>query len=213
MKTILKLLIQASLYIYFWGFLISVPYFNWHFAKDHGFVSWLLLGELIATGRAFVWPWYAYDSLTAEEGSDDLSASDPAMVNTWQDFQQALKSKNEATRIGNRGGAGRMNPEEASAYQSKLRVALASAQKVDAITLDRIYPGLGEHFSKEFVVSLDEEVAFFKIAGDLPISEQIKLQRRIHHRRDLWTDWLDSNQDAINQRIRRLRASIVGWPR
>jgi len=32
------------------------PYFNWQYAQEHGFMSWLLLGEVHATLRAVVWP-------------------------------------------------------------------------------------------------------------------------------------------------------------
>lgn len=31
-------------------------YFNWQYAKEHGFLEWIFFGEIIATLKAFVWP-------------------------------------------------------------------------------------------------------------------------------------------------------------
>lgn len=43
-------------------FLVAVlffaPYYNWTYAKENGFFKWLFLGEIIATGKAIVWPYF-----------------------------------------------------------------------------------------------------------------------------------------------------------
>ena len=31
---------------------VFVPYFNWTYARDHGFVRWIVLGEVAATAKA-----------------------------------------------------------------------------------------------------------------------------------------------------------------
>jgi hypothetical protein len=31
--------------------IVAVPYFNWQYAREHGFVAWLLLGEVISTAK------------------------------------------------------------------------------------------------------------------------------------------------------------------
>lgn len=36
--------------------LVFTPYFNWQYAKEHGFLSWLLLGEIIPTAKGLLWP-------------------------------------------------------------------------------------------------------------------------------------------------------------
>ena len=33
-------------------------YFNWIYANEHGFWSWLIFGEIIATFKAFAWPFF-----------------------------------------------------------------------------------------------------------------------------------------------------------
>jgi hypothetical protein len=39
---------------------IFVPYYNWQYAKDHGFVSWLLFGQIAPTAKALVWPYFVF---------------------------------------------------------------------------------------------------------------------------------------------------------
>ena len=50
-----------------YGYLISalllIPYFNYQFAKRKWIYSWLIFGEIIATGKAVIWPYYAVKSL------------------------------------------------------------------------------------------------------------------------------------------------------
>jgi hypothetical protein len=36
----------------------AVPYFNWRYAQEHGFVRWFLFGEFIATAKGLAWPYF-----------------------------------------------------------------------------------------------------------------------------------------------------------
>lgn len=42
--------------VYCIGLFIATPYFNWLYAKEHGFWSWVFFGEIIATIKAMIWP-------------------------------------------------------------------------------------------------------------------------------------------------------------
>jgi hypothetical protein len=39
---------------------IFALYFNWQYAQEHGFMSWLFFGEVIATLKAIVWPFIIF---------------------------------------------------------------------------------------------------------------------------------------------------------
>jgi len=58
-KKPLKELAALALSFYMLSVGLAVPYFNWQYAKRHGFASWLMLGEVVATAQALVWPYYA----------------------------------------------------------------------------------------------------------------------------------------------------------
>ena len=61
MKNALGKLLSGVLNVYLVvAFLIFVPYYNWQLAKSQGFFSWLMLGQVVPTLQALVWPYYVY---------------------------------------------------------------------------------------------------------------------------------------------------------
>ncbi len=44
----------------FTAFIIFTPYYNWQYAKNNGFASWLFFGEIVATAKAFAWPYFLF---------------------------------------------------------------------------------------------------------------------------------------------------------
>src|SRR4051812_32575254 len=82
-RSLLRSIFQAAFSIYFFlAVVVFAPYFNWRYAHDHGFVSWLCLGEAIPTAKALVWPFFL------DRGNG-----------TAKHFVQAVKYHNEAVRI------------------------------------------------------------------------------------------------------------------
>lgn len=41
---------------------IFVPYYNYAFARDNGFFKWFMFGEVVATAKAIVWPYFLLTS-------------------------------------------------------------------------------------------------------------------------------------------------------
>lgn len=57
---ILKIIeILFTLYIFF-SLSFAAPYYNWQYAKEHGFLQWVLGGEIVSTSKAFFWPYFAF---------------------------------------------------------------------------------------------------------------------------------------------------------
>ena len=54
----LYFLVVAVCWVYFIGLGVTGTYFNWRYARDHGFVSWIFSGEVVATAKAFAWPYW-----------------------------------------------------------------------------------------------------------------------------------------------------------
>jgi hypothetical protein len=55
MKATFKSICIAALQIYFLTvFFLAAPYFNWQYAREHGIVSWIVLGEIVATAKAAI---------------------------------------------------------------------------------------------------------------------------------------------------------------
>jgi hypothetical protein len=43
--------------------MISIPYYNWKYARENGFWSWLVLGQIVPTLQSAIWPYYVVSSL------------------------------------------------------------------------------------------------------------------------------------------------------
>jgi len=46
--------------VYFIGTTLALSYYNWQYARDHGFVQWVLLGQIVPTAKALVWPYFMF---------------------------------------------------------------------------------------------------------------------------------------------------------
>ncbi len=43
-------------------FFVFTPYYNWDYAKTHGFMKWFAFGEVVATAKAIAWPYFVFIS-------------------------------------------------------------------------------------------------------------------------------------------------------
>jgi hypothetical protein len=60
--------------LYFFSCSLAAVYFNWQYAAKHGFASWLLFGEIVATAKSIVWPYFAFAPPTGDRASPTNSA-------------------------------------------------------------------------------------------------------------------------------------------
>jgi len=67
---IIKYIRNILLCLYIIPAILFVPYFNYKFTKEHGFVKWLLLGGIVATGKGIAWPFFLYHDLTSESNNN-----------------------------------------------------------------------------------------------------------------------------------------------
>lgn len=71
---------RPLLLAYFVGVSISIPYFNWTYARKNGFFSWLAFGEIIATLDATLWPYYAFRSISYSRSDDENATESIALL-------------------------------------------------------------------------------------------------------------------------------------
>ena len=74
--------------------LSAVPYFNWRYAQDNGFMRWFFFGEFIATGKAMIWPYYAYEHFKDTSQVEEVSG--------LEHFNNSQKAYNEAVLLMNK---------------------------------------------------------------------------------------------------------------
>ncbi|MEO2031099.1 MAG: hypothetical protein ABGZ35_03335, partial [Planctomycetaceae bacterium] len=75
-------------------------YFNWQYANNHGFVSWLFLGGVTSTAKAFAWPYFALagGDENSADGLRGVRFSDVEDAELSHLFQ-AFEYRNEAMRV------------------------------------------------------------------------------------------------------------------
>lgn len=93
--------------------MIFAPLYNWRYARENGVVKWIFLGEIVATAKAIIWPYYVfaaepktndtdYPKLSADE-SDALSRIiskaqiEPLTDNDISNLKNVLKAYNDRT--------------------------------------------------------------------------------------------------------------------
>jgi hypothetical protein len=66
-------LIKLIIGIYFISVAIFISYFNWQFAKENGFLKWLILGQIVPTAKSLVWPYYVFFEDSTQSTADSPS--------------------------------------------------------------------------------------------------------------------------------------------
>jgi hypothetical protein len=59
-KKVFQSLLGLILCCYFILVSVAAVYFNWQYARTHGFVAWIFLGEITSTAKALVWPYFVF---------------------------------------------------------------------------------------------------------------------------------------------------------
>jgi hypothetical protein len=129
--------------VYFYIVLfVFIPFFNWQYANQNGLMKWLFLGEISATAKALVFPYYLLNP--SSENSKILD------VNSQQ-FYLALEISQKATKLINEGGAGIVRQEEMDSIINYEKQALEIGKEVNIDELDKKYPELGSNFNNNFL--------------------------------------------------------------
>ena len=83
--------LSLVLSVYALSVTVAIPYYNWQFAKDNWFVKWFLLGEIVPTAKAIVWPYYAFrcDGRTSVPSARQSPASTDAPLPPGADLDTA----------------------------------------------------------------------------------------------------------------------------
>jgi hypothetical protein len=58
-KSSMPMVLSALMSLYMISTFIAAPYFNWRYIQDHGFLDWILWGEIKPTAEALIWPYFA----------------------------------------------------------------------------------------------------------------------------------------------------------
>ena len=97
LKYILSKFVYFIFAAYMYTMIIAVPWFNWQYAKDNGFMKWLLLGEFVSTGKALIWPYYVF--LDSPKWEKDWEQNTEMLAYTITGSWTAINDSEAASQI------------------------------------------------------------------------------------------------------------------
>lgn len=135
-------------YVYFFVAVLAVPLFNWRYAREHGFVSWLCFGEVVATAKAVAWPFYA---ITTLQNTDDAEEEiDTHFVKSRRASYQALHI------IDVEGGLLRLTDRKRKEVVELLESAAAEASLVQDSFLNEIHADFSHNWKQGYTAALTD---------------------------------------------------------
>mgnify|MGYP003676661591 CR=1 FL=1 len=173
--------------LYFISVMVAIPYFNFCYANKHGFVSWLLLGEIVPTTQAIVWPYFA---LTAKS-NPSLTYEDKANLEHYHQSSDAVRQAQRILNAGSPDSVFQLKPEESAAYVSLYKIALNEGKQVGVDVLAKIHPDLPTHYRDEYLPSIELRHRSHTEKGTFAD------QRESHRLWDRWVDWFNANSGDI----------------
>jgi len=73
-------MLLGCFFIYLIGGGLSTVYFNYSYARDHGFFQWMLFGEIVPTMKGAVWPYFAFKAFNDNASTSHGTAkAEPAV--------------------------------------------------------------------------------------------------------------------------------------
>ncbi|MEQ8786219.1 MAG: hypothetical protein RIC55_07965 [Pirellulaceae bacterium] len=124
-RKVLSSVVTLLVYGYFIGVVLATPYFNWCYARDNGFFNWVFFGEVVATAKAFVWPYY----VIAGAGSSALTSEEKAFAEQWNQWLE--DHPKEVNDLRTRAIADNMTKEEISREMIGLMVRFSNEANLD----------------------------------------------------------------------------------
>jgi hypothetical protein len=153
MKKILGNVLVGIVGLYFISIAVMAPYYNWQYAKEHGFIKWLFLGEIVVTLKSTAWPYFAFFS---DRGSQTKSPDERHYVNSKKACDEAMKI------IVKTGDVARLPSEDKAKVADLLGLAIAEANQVQPGYLEKVHPQFAAMYEKNYKYAINLLIEGFR---------------------------------------------------
>ena len=171
--------------VYFYIVLfVFIPIYNWQYANQNGFIKWIFLGEVSATAKAIIFPYFLMNSSSESKILD---------VNSQQ-FYLALEISQKATKIINQNGR-TITKEEMESIIDYEKQALEIGKKVNIDKLNQKYPKLGSNFENNFLKGLT-----LYIQGIETVDANIAIEGQ--NLKSKWDSWYIDHLGKIKSKLK-----------
>ncbi len=177
---------------------IAAAYYNWEYARTNGFLRWAILGEIVPTAKAIVWPYFSFRSDPIKIANPGRTELEETRLTAKQisemevkKFVLAINYSQQATYLLN--SAPHENLEDYPNLQDILtyrRKAIEVGKAVDTGVLNSVFPSLGDRFKGEFV----EAMSLFVHGCETQSDDELRQSKQLN---DEWADWYGTHRKAI----------------
>jgi hypothetical protein len=141
----LRGILRIIIGVYFTSvFFIAFPYFNWRYARDHGVGSWIAFGEVVATAKSVIWPYYVFRG-TSSKAPKQYAESDSHYNNSKVACDKAL------TIIVRKGGTDKLSSTEQEEIVGFLSIAVDEAGRVEDKYLLAVNRELEKRYKDQYI--------------------------------------------------------------
>lgn len=175
--------------IYFFSVSFAIPYYNWQYAKENGFMKWIMLGEVVATGKALVWPYFAFFSEKEEVAKEQIPLNVEKFWEGAFSFQKAIVITQD-TEIPK--DKLREKSEEMKSLMIQSANTLAS---VNTSELNSIYSGWGDVAKDRLIPGVNLMKEFIESGN------QAKFTIASSHLEE-WDQWMEDNRSKLLKLLR-----------
>jgi hypothetical protein len=132
--------------LYLWSLSVMAPYYNWRYAREHGWVSWLLFGEIVATLKSAAWPYFV---LFSHEPGATTSPDERHYINSKTACDEAMAI------VAKVGDVHRLSRDDKKKIADLLEVAIAEANQVQPAYLEKVHPQFREVYERKYKWGMD----------------------------------------------------------
>jgi hypothetical protein len=187
-KSISAKIAGVLLAVYCWGVVITFSLESWKYAKQHGFISWLFLGEIVPAGKSLIWPYYL-TSLIFEKGWNQEEKENLAHLTRSVNALKKVAILTEGFKK-----TGQLLPTDAARVRDLLSESLEESKIVRDDLLARVHKDYPKNYREKYVQCLTLLKLFLQKRDDDDVKDLLVAQKLLNE----WNDWLDAHQKELN---------------
>jgi hypothetical protein len=189
--------IALILNLYAISLMVSIPYYNWQYAREHSFSDWLIWGEFAPTVKAFAWPYFAMQRAKSREMEPRTVATSREQI-ADVNILSAIRAVNRAISADVQGTHLMNATSELSTSERSQRVvayaqqSLQVADGADEETLNKLYPDFGTRLKRDFAEAQRLRILGLTNRSESDFSRSQELSAT-------WRDWYDRNRRGVQR--------------
>ena len=139
---------------------VMIPYFNWKYAQENGFIKWVILGEIIASAKSIIWPYYIFYD---KNGNKNKVQVDSIYGESSIQYINAKKSGDEAINIVlKKGDITALDKSDSIKMLELLRLSLSEARLVKKSYLMVVHNEFPDKYEKGYRLAVQTMIEGFE---------------------------------------------------